>query len=47
LVATLFTFCPPGPEARTARTWIAESGTRTVLVTLMARLIEPFSHAVG
>src|SRR4029450_11245729 len=47
LVATLFTFCPPGPEARTARIWIAASGTRTVPVTLMARLIEPFSHAVG
>src|SRR5439155_818498 len=32
-VATLFTFWPPGPEARTARTVSADAGTRTVSLT--------------
>src|SRR6516162_91919 len=38
-VATLFTFWPPGPDARTARTYSARSGTRTVLLTTIARLM--------
>jgi hypothetical protein len=32
-VATLFTFWPPGPEARAARTVMALAGTRTVSLT--------------
>ncbi len=39
LVATLFTFWPPGPDARTARTCNARSGTRTTLLTTIARLM--------
>jgi len=39
-VATLFTFWPPGPDARTARTVSARPGTRTVSVTTMASLME-------
>jgi hypothetical protein len=35
-VATLLTFCPPGPEARTARAVMACAGTRTASVIVMA-----------
>ena len=39
LVATLFTFWPPGPEARTAWTVSADGGTRTASVTIIASLM--------
>ena len=41
LVETLFTFWPPGPEARTAWTVSAHGGTRTLSVTRIASLMPP------
>jgi hypothetical protein len=42
LVATLFTFWPPGPEARTARRVSAQPGTRSASVTAIASLMPSF-----
>ncbi len=41
-VATLFTFCPPGPEARTKCNWISRSSIEILRVTEIMSVLYTF-----